>query len=117
MMNMSALESSSFAEGYSKPPPYHIALYLPVPDDQNTLGKGKDSVDKGNNRISSGSRVSGVDQDHHISQSAEASFVCDKTDESDEEDGDEESGPDRKKQRKDEDEERCETPPPPYGQI
>jgi len=135
MMNVGALESSRFTDGYAKPPPYHIALYLPAPDNQQQLSSERtkafesrdDNTKARRVRNGSGSRILGLcgieivtttDPEPTSIVSSEASFLCEKTDESDEDDSDGIAGrPEREKQKNETVGSRPETPPPPYGQC
>lgn len=100
--------------GCSKPPPYHIALYLPVPDDYSSTSSKdhKDDVHSHHTSPWISSTSCGVSGSNGNSGRAGG---IEKTEDSDDEV--EEGIPRRKRQKKDEEMARSETPPPPYGQI
>lgn len=135
-MHISVAESSNFVmTGLSKPPPYHIALYLPVPDEQ-CENPGSARKEEGSETIFKNGMSQNMQNQNpsHSQRSQPSSWMQScldegedgprngKTDEDADSEWDEgtsdrnlgEDGPRRKRRRNNE---RPETPPPPYGQI
>ncbi|XP_035714534.1 uncharacterized protein LOC110858561 isoform X3 [Folsomia candida] len=120
-MHISVAESSNFVmSGLSKPPPYHIALYLPVPDELCEI-----TTSTGSKEATPEPKPRQPQQHNSQSSSWISSCLVDneetlKTDEdsADDDDNDGVEGRPRKKRRRDDDHDgRSETPPPPYGQL
>jgi hypothetical protein len=115
-MHISVAESPNFLmSGLGKPPPYHIALYLPAPGEEFEIGPYTNANLDGNNK----NRVN-----PNNSQSSSWISSCladnDKTEEEETTTEDEEGvegKPKRKRKRNVEDSERPETPPPAYNQL